>query len=373
MHIEFLDELKKALEVYKSSKWSDQEVFDKTKLAISNYMEKSISTGISDPEHLFEVHVHDLYKKEMLFSDSRLLDEPRNMAKAARLQLNSPLSPQPNSKETLDLEPSLFSKEFLFHASLCCQIVNESTRADYTNIFKEPHKICHEFDEMSMMTSNERRCLVAKKEAGSGDKKHSICYIAFYGGLDKAMWPIEYSDVGIIDGKVQSLELRYSLCNVPKYYIAIQQVVDKFPAGFVEELLREKKRVILTGVYVLYTSLIGMLLSSLLHTGCIIMPTAVTILCVSVLFIFAGFSIGGILACALLVKIQRDYRSSLSQTLLQKNLACITFSQPHFPVPGLGGIYGAQSKIADSIHVVLSARDVFPRLLGILYHHRKVN
>ena len=33
------------------------------------------------------------------------------------------------------------------------------------------------------------------------------------------------------------------------YYVAIKQDVDKFPAGFVEELLRKEKRVILTGVY----------------------------------------------------------------------------------------------------------------------------
>ena len=180
--------------MYRYAGWSDKEVSAKSKLAIRQYMEKSIKAGSRDPGHLFELHVQDLYKKDMFFSDSNLLEEPREMAKKACSLDNPPPTPQ-SSFSSPEL-PSLFSKEFLFHASLCCKVVNEYTPNNFFNFFLKSPKACHDFDEMSMTTPDGlRRCLIAKQ-------RDLIFYIAFNGELDKAMWPTECSDMDIIDGKV---------------------------------------------------------------------------------------------------------------------------------------------------------------------------
>ena len=83
---------------------------------------------------------------------------------------------------------------------------------------------------------------------------------------------------------------------------------------------------------------------------------------------FSGYSIGGILASALLVKVRRH---CILNEALSKNLTCITFGQPHLPVPGLDDVYFA-SDIEDTIHIILVGEDILPRLLGILYYGLKV-
>ena len=177
--------------------WPEDKVFEETKRAIHSYMEKSIQAGSRDPHHLFEVHVHNLYKREMLFSDPELLDEPRKMADEAPSLFKPP--PTPQSSVSLPSElPSLFSKEFLFHASLCCRVVNECTHTDFIDFFTKP-KALHEFSEMSMTTSDvSGRYLIAKQRNCEAE----IFYIAFNGGLDKTMWPTECSGMDIFDGKV---------------------------------------------------------------------------------------------------------------------------------------------------------------------------
>ena len=72
----------------------------------------------------------------------------------------------------------------------------------------------------------------------------------------------------------------------------------------------------------------------------------------------------------MLVKIRRHCSISLQK--LQKNLACITFGQPHLPVPELQETSCVNPEIAKAIHVVISEDDVLPRILGVLYYTMKV-
>ncbi len=82
-------------------------------------------------------------------------------------------------------------------------------------------------------------------------------------------------------------------------------------------------------------------------------------------FIFiSGFSFGGMLACSIAVQVwQRGY---IPAQLLQQNLVCITFAQPHLPVPQLADLARDRPEIASTIHAIYFEEDIVPRLLRVL-------
>ena len=78
----------------------------------------------------------------------------------------------------------------------------------------------------------------------------------------------------------------------------------------------------------------------------------------------AGFAFGGMLACSVAVQVwQRGY---IPAQLLQENLACITFAQPHLPVPQLAELARDRPEIKSTIHAIYYEEDVFPRLVRLL-------
>ncbi len=70
------------------------------------------------------------------------------------------------------------------------------------------------------------------------------------------------------------------------------------------------------------------------------------------------------LACSIAVRVwQRGY---IPAQLLQENLVCITFAQPHLPVPQLADLVRDRPEIASTIHAIYFEEDIVPRLLRVL-------
>ncbi len=70
------------------------------------------------------------------------------------------------------------------------------------------------------------------------------------------------------------------------------------------------------------------------------------------------------LACSIAVQVwQRGY---IPAQLLQENLVCITFAQPHLPVPQLADLTRDRPEIANTIHAIYFEKDIVPRLLRVL-------
>ena len=80
----------------------------------------------------------------------------------------------------------------------------------------------------------------------------------------------------------------------------------------------------------------------------------------------AGFSFGGLLACA--VAAQVWHSSYISSQHLQENLVCITFAQPHLEVPQLEEVARECPDIWSTIHCIYYKEDLVPRLVRILDH-----
>ena len=56
----------------------------------------------------------------------------------------------------------------------------------------------------------------------------------------------------------------------------------------------------------------------------------------------------------------------ISSRHLQENFVCITFAQPHLPVPQLADIARDCPEIASTIHAIYYEEDLVPRLMKVL-------
>ena len=77
-----------------------------------------------------------------------------------------------------------------------------------------------------------------------------------------------------------------------------------------------------------------------------------------------GFSLGGLLACSIATQIWLSRH--ISSRHLQENLVCITFAQPHIPVPQLAAVVREFPEIASTIHAIYNKEDPVPRLMKFL-------
>ena len=70
------------------------------------------------------------------------------------------------------------------------------------------------------------------------------------------------------------------------------------------------------------------------------------------------------LACSIAVQVwQRGY---IPAQLLQENLTCITFAQPHLPVPQLAELARDRPEIKGTVHAIYYEEDIVPRLVRLL-------
>ena len=57
---------------------------------------------------------------------------------------------------------------------------------------------------------------------------------------------------------------------------------------------------------------------------------------------------------------------------IKENLVCITFGQPHIPVPGLEDLAEDYPDIESTVHAIQYEKDLVPRLIGLLHKPSKV-
>ena len=98
-------------------------------------------------------------------------------------------SPDQSSTEDSSAEP-LFSKDTVYHASICCQALASCTAGDYQRFFKDREKVPgHSFEAVSISRPSpgqpHERYLIAKQ----GESKY---YIAFESQPDLSQWQKKY-------------------------------------------------------------------------------------------------------------------------------------------------------------------------------------
>ena len=96
-----------------------------------------------------------------------------------------------SSTDDCPIEP-LFSKDTVYHASICCQALASCTAGDYQRFFKDKEKVHvpgHSFEAVSIShpspDQQHERYLIAKQ----GESKY---YIAFESQPDLSLWQKEY-------------------------------------------------------------------------------------------------------------------------------------------------------------------------------------
>ena len=89
-----------------------------------------------------------------------------------------------------------------------------------------------------------------------------------------------------------------------------------------------------------------------------------SILHLHALFLFPGFSFGGLLACAVAALVWSS--PYISSDLLKENLACITFGQPHVRVPFLPDVARQRPDLLSTIHCIYHHDDAVPYLMSFL-------
>ena len=181
----FLDELRNQLNTIKT--FSRKEIrLEPAKDVVSKYVKKFIQAGSTPLEHLHE-HLQQLHKRELLISDPEVLDMAKTLADDFVVRTTpSPSSlsqgSRPASSPTPRRAKPLFSKHVVYHASVCCQAVNNCTHNNCSAFFKDG--VGHSFKEVSISRSEEGRYLIAVQD--------STYYIAFQGEPDIAQWPEKY-------------------------------------------------------------------------------------------------------------------------------------------------------------------------------------
>ena len=153
--------------------------------AVRKYVGKFNRAGsISGVVHLHE-HLQLLHKREFLINNPKVLEMAKKITDGMR-------RPRSNSTTSSGVHPApsptprraepLFSKPVVYHASVCCRVVNKCAHNDCSKFFMDASD-GHSFKEVSISQS-EGRYLIATQ--------NSTYYIAFQAEPNIAQWPEKY-------------------------------------------------------------------------------------------------------------------------------------------------------------------------------------
>ena len=156
--------------------------------AIKNFISRSVECGSSlddVKEQLRTVHLEKLLISKVMFTKAlQFADDEyvKNQPSHVRAHENEPISA---TKDT-QVE-SLFCKDTVYHASLCCHAVNNYDAGNYQNFFKNKELVPgHSFSAVSFSRLKEEKFLIAQKG-------ESTFYFAFQGKLSLSEWGKEYT------------------------------------------------------------------------------------------------------------------------------------------------------------------------------------
>jgi GTP-binding protein EngB required for normal cell division len=209
-----------------------------------------------------------------------------------------PLSEFDEAEVPNPVRSPIFSKENQYHALLCCKILQHMLSGDVATTLKEHG---HAFDHYSFSRSECRSKHGDDKDFSHGmyliAQKEDTYIVAFRGLQDIGDWK-KYDSL-------QDALIRQAGC---------------VPCNYFTHLVEGNKRVI-----------------------------------------FTGFSLGGILACAVLTRMLQS--NPLQEQLLKENVACITFGQPPFLDSSFHTLLTQQPFLSDCFHYVYSDNCPTPVLL----------
>ena len=156
-----------------------------------SYIKRYLTTSQLSGASLAEVreNLQQLHQKKFLITESVLhwatetavavFSEPKKSSQRNGADISSPL----------EVSEPLFSKDTVYHASLCCQAVSSCTAGNYQQFFKNKELVPgHSFNAVTISrprhdrSSRREQYLIAKQ----GD---STYYIAFQSEADLREWP----------------------------------------------------------------------------------------------------------------------------------------------------------------------------------------
>ena len=149
-----------------------------------------------------------------------------------------------SSTDDCPIEP-LFSKDTIYHASICCQALASCTAGDYQRFFKDREKVPgHSFEAVSISRPSpgqpHERYLIAKQ----GESKY---YIAFESQPDLSLWQKKYRS--FIEGDQFFHLLKYVLTSLFSITLGVGHERCKFPINYIVELLNKQgNSIVLTGI-----------------------------------------------------------------------------------------------------------------------------
>ena len=212
------------------------------KMIVSECLTQSQHSGAT-PEEVKE-KLHELWRKKYLITESvhqwamkRVMEV---FAQEETLSCDSTdMRPPADSQCT---EP-LFSKDTIYHASICCQALTCYTAGDYQKFFKDTQKVPgHSFQAVSISrptpdSKQHERYLISKQ----GRSKY---YIAFESQPVLSQWPKKCNS--FIEGYIFNACM--FLWDYSHSLVGVEIESEKFPIRYIVELLNnEGCTIVLTG------------------------------------------------------------------------------------------------------------------------------
>ena len=132
-----------------------------------------------------------------------------------------------------DLTPSLFSKDTLYHASLCCEAINVSSTAPDPLSFFRNKKPQHKLTEVSFSQNRDgiTRYLIAKQGG--------VLYVAFQSTSPVSEW--------IKTAPSFDEGTTLVICVILRHFIGLKQQCSQVPLRFFMDELLKNRRIVLTG------------------------------------------------------------------------------------------------------------------------------
>ena len=132
-----------------------------------------VSTSIQSSQQLDDLkqQLHKLHKEELLFSED-VLKKALALAEEEHSKRTEVAGVKPAPAKLLARE-SLFSKDTVYHADICCRVLATGDAGNYQSLFKKlPNGQGHSFKAVSMSRSKTERLLIA-------EQGESVFYFAF--------------------------------------------------------------------------------------------------------------------------------------------------------------------------------------------------
>ena len=159
--------------------------------------------------------------------------------------INMKLAPVPGHSLVQTPQPEeptqpLFSKDTLYHASLCCEAVSMHNAANFKMFFQ---RSAHHLDEVSMSISEGRESVDQYLIASF--QKTKTLYVAFQSQGTLSRWKSTYNSFE--EGLLLIILDRVYLCDPHLFCAGLLKQADRIPLRFFIEQLLDKKKIVFTG------------------------------------------------------------------------------------------------------------------------------